>query len=43
MSLNNLAELYQAQGKYSDQRVPASPIGAALDLVARWEAGITLA
>ena len=26
-----------------DQRVPASPIGAALDRVARWEAGITLA
>ncbi len=24
-----------------DQRVPASPIGAALDRVARWEAGIT--
>ncbi len=24
-----------------DHRVPASPIGAALDRVARWEAGIT--
>jgi len=27
----------------SEPRVPASPIGAALDRVARWEAGITLA
>jgi ribonucleoside-diphosphate reductase alpha chain len=27
----------------SERRVPASPIGAALDLVAQWEAGITLA
>ncbi len=33
------ADLDRAPGR----RVPASPIGAALDLVARWKAGITLA
>jgi hypothetical protein len=35
------SEVHHSEARGSAPRVPESLIGAALDLVARWEAGIT--